>query len=638
MNDFEYFLKIVIIFAAMLQNTNLFDKITPKWQARINRCFDITRMLANKSPEKAEIMYVQLKDSIYAHLQSRLEAFIFVFTNICFVWPSYIPQAVQIYKFFDNSQSNENVFGKAKQIIYKQLFHWYFGDRFDDAFFFVLQIFLQCIEQQVFDMKEFISKLKKKFIKKSVFCNQLSMIALYFSPEIEKEDIQFFQETRKYIQQCQIRRILSPKVYLILLDYEKYQRNNWEYLKKNRKIIPEMNYELFSSFYYDDIDKFIELIQKEQKTDNNKNGPVLNAILENPPLSVFTLFDNDVPYINAAAIFGAEKIFAYLYESGVSLHSICKNGATIDQCACICPKPAIISILEKENVSFANSLPSFAHCFDMEAVNHYMYLISKTKMGLTPTGTTPVNMSIMCCNSYLFRICLEKNPDIDLDDQYGMRPLDYSCQFGNIIFYKSLLLAGADISKANPAFYAANYGNSAILNSLLKNDSIDMDKLDEKHDVTPLKGAIMNSHYEVVKLLVNSRKVDLSRRFKSNLTYINFAASQNDIRILKLILENTNTSIASLAVSPLFNSIHFNCIQTTEYLLNNVEGINPNKLCQNADINALWLAVKGSCYDIVEMILEKDIVKLSSNEVVLAQNNQDSKMVEILGKYELSTS
>ena len=67
----------------MFEESNAFDKINPKWQARLNRCVDITRMIANKSPDKIEILFEQLKESIYAHTQSRLEAFIFVCTNIC---------------------------------------------------------------------------------------------------------------------------------------------------------------------------------------------------------------------------------------------------------------------------------------------------------------------------------------------------------------------------------------------------------------------------------------------------------------------------------------------------------------------------------------------------------------------------
>lgn len=618
-----------------MDGESLFNKINPKWQARINRCVDITRIIANKSPENNEALFEQLKDSIYAHTQSRLEAFIFVCTNVCFVWPHCIPQLIRIYNFLIQSETNENILGKTKYLIYKQLLHWYFSDKSDDVFIFILQIFLQCIEYQIFEVSELVSKIKKRFIQKSIFHDQLCLMVLFFSPEIEEVDPSFLEKTQNYIQQCLNQHVLSPKIYLILLDYDKFRNNNWEYLKQSRKFLPEVGFDLFKAIYNDDVDKFIELIEKERST-NPSTDSILNGYIENPTFSVFGLIDIDTPYINAAALFGSEKIFKYLYESGVSLHSVCKNGATIDQCACINPKSAIISILEKENVNFEFALSSFSRCFDFEAVNDYMYLISKSKTDVTRTGSTAINLSIMCCNFLIFRVCLEKNSDIDLEDGFGMKPLDYACQFGNVVFYKSLLYSGADVTKASPVYYAAKYGNSTVLTKLLKNSSIDPDIFDQKRDRTPLKEAIMNSHYGVVKKLLNDDRIDLSRRFKNDLCYVNFAASQNDIRIFKLIFDKVAVKIPDLTVSPLFNSIFFNCVQMTEYLLFHVDGIDPNKLTKNQDVNALWLSVKRGNYEITEMILDNKINKLSPNEVVQAQTNNDSKMMDIIAKYDLS--
>ena len=68
-----------------------------------------------------------------------------------------------------------------------------------------------------------------------------------------------------------------------------------------------------------------------------------------------------------------------------------------------------------------------------------MYLISKSKTDVTRTGSTAINLSIMCCNFLIFRVCLEKNSDIDLEDGFGMKPLDYACKFGNFVFYKYLI-------------------------------------------------------------------------------------------------------------------------------------------------------------------------------------------------------
>lgn len=618
----------------MFEESNAFDKINPKWQARLNRCVDITRMIANKSPDKIEIIFEQLKESIYAHTQSRLEAFIFVCTNICFVWPVYIPQLIRIFKFLIDSESNENILGKTKYLIYKQLFHWYFSDASDEVYVFILQIFLQCLETNILELDEFISKIKKRFVQKSTFHNQLCILGLYFSPEIEHNDPSFFNQTRDYIEQCQNQHFLSSKTYFILCDYEKYQSNNWEYLKQIRKLIPEVGFDTFKSIVNDDLAQFIEIMNKEKATTPNSDS-VLNNYLENPPLSLFSLIELEPPYINAAAISGAEKIFGYLYESGASLHSTCKNGASIDQCACINPKPAIISILEKENVNFDNALPSFSRCFDIDAINEYMYLISKAKSGVSRTGSTGINMSIMCCNFLLFRACLEKNSDPNLEDGFGMRPLDYACQFGNVVFYKSLLMCGADVTQANTIFNASNYGNSHILLKLLKNDQIDPDYYDQKKDMTALKAAILNSHLGCIKILINDGRINLQRRFRNNLTYINFAASQNDVRIFKFILERAEISLTDLHVSPLFNSIFFNCIQMTEFLLFGMEGIDPNKLTNDQNVNALWLSVARGNYEMTEMILNNKVNKLSANEIVQAQDSNDAKMIDILSKYDV---
>ncbi|OHS94700.1 hypothetical protein TRFO_39124 [Tritrichomonas foetus] len=690
---------------------NYYNKLTPKRQARISRCFDIIRMIVYSNPEDDEILLKRLLTSNYAHNSSRLLAFIYISINICSVWPNYIDHSANLLSLMQKSADpNNNCLIYVKKFIGNQLFQKYFGDSTDDIYIFVLHFFLKCIEKGIYSTEEIVSKIKRKFVRKKVFFNQLCFFFIFFAPEIEETDKNFYEETQNFIDQSKTKQFLNSKLSFILdeVNYQNFKKDNWKKLKKERVSFAQIE----NAIRNDDLDSFKRIIESENNGD-------LNGYCKNSIFSPFVLFDNEFPFICSAAIYGSEKIFMFLFKSGVSLESRSKSGISLFQCACVNPVSSILSVFPdelihpnlnsstakspklstsplssqaiyqnthkgspntnsssssniyspyssspfavspnspqsfKENFQINNPInnqintqitgqmnqscnsndhimSSFARCYKLDELNEYLYLACNDKLGVAPNGTTAFNKAIYSSNYFIFKMCLEKNVDINLEDGFGMTPFECACYGGDYLCMKNLYKLGADVKKGKPMIYATEFGNYFLIPTLLKYHEIDPDQLYE--NATPLKMAILNSHFKVVKLLINDKRVNVNRIFNDGQNYINVAACQNDIRIMQLILNKLSfDSLNEMKVSPLLNSIVYELPEMTNFLLS-LDQINPNKLFNNVDISALWIATKVKNTKIIEMLIEKT-VKVTVPDIILAYENNDSDLVDLLTKY-----
>ena len=382
---------------------------------------------------------------------------------------------------------------------------------------------------------------------------------------------------------------------------------------------------LLLSLINDDLESFKNIIN--QKKEGNFNGCV-----DNPPFSFFTLFDIKFPYISAAAILNSIKIFRFLYDSGISLASTSESGATVIQSAALNPCPEILEILQKENVDYEEGAATFVRCFNFDRFTKYkdLFLTDKSLFTMSPTKSTPLVQSVMCNNFLVFKYCIEKNVDINQSDGFNATPLSIACQAGTFILVKVLVELGADLKKNTPLVFAAACGHSEIVKYLLTIPEIDVN-ISMDNEMTPLRAAITNSHGQTVDLLLNYPKTNLEMLFKNGKSYINYAAEQNDVSILKNVIEKVSKKIPlkSHAVSPLLSSIMADMTDSTKFLLS-LDEIDYYKIIQNHDISALWMAVKFSQYEIASLLVKEKHVKVTANEIDLARSNNDEKMIKLL--------
>ena len=131
-----------------------------------------------------------------------------------------------------------------------------------------------------------------------------------------------------------------------------------------------------------------------------------------------------------------------------------------------------------------------------------------------------------------------------------------------------------------------------------------------------------------------NKKTDLNKRFKDGSTYINLAASQNNIDILEYVLEYVKIPFEDHEVSPLASAIASGMMNSFLYLIEKKrDEIDLNKMFKSADVSALWMAVKFSNANIVSHLIEKENCIVTAKEIDLATRNNDKNILGILNKH-----
>ena len=374
-----------------ITNNTLYDELPKQLAQKLDRFVELFNILLivndNNFEEKSDF----LLNSEFYYKSDMYEMFISVSLNICFFWPEKIPIITKMFTVFHKKDETNSLI--TKRTIVNQILHCYFNNPRDDVYIYNLYLILYGIQYNDISKSELVNDIKQNFIRKKQFANQLSMIFLYFAPEIEAEDRNFYDEMKKYAYKCREKNLLCQKTLKFLNNFEYYRNNNWEMLIKNRNDF-DCGEPILHAFRFDDL----ELFKKTLHLDDNSNATsfskadleqsiiidnvsdenidenlIINSYFNNPPLSLFTIFDMKFPLIAVATGFGAKNIFKYLYEKGASLDQPAENGATVAQLAAINPEEEIIQILQNENYDLREGMASFVRCFDIIKFKKYCY-------------------------------------------------------------------------------------------------------------------------------------------------------------------------------------------------------------------------------------------------------------------------
>lgn len=709
-----------------ISNATLLSKLPKHLVDKLDQLIDLLKILLNLTEENFEEKSTFLLNSDFYHLIDMYEMFITVSLNICFFWPRRIPIISKMFTTFHKKDRNGNSM-ITKQIINNHILHGYFNNPLDDVYTFYLYLTLLGITYHDITPLNLVNDLKKCYRRKRQCKNQICILALFFAPEIQLQDPDFFNELQDFILRCKKQKLLSPKTLKFLEKAEYYKKNNWEMLIKSRNLYDCGDVKL-RSLLFDDLNMFKRALNINDDTTtgpnsdfkvsanlnmrkkinifNNDDSDVnifnyyeyntidsdngdekideitkLSGYFENPPLSLFTIFDSKTPYISVAAALGATNIFNYLYEKGVPLNLWAENGATTAQLAGINPTDEVLSILKKENIDTREGTAGFIRCFNFDRFKRFcpLYLGREIdeefdeqhpyrfQYATSPTKSTVLVQSVLTTNFISLKMCFENQLiDINQADGSGLTPLDIACQMGNKLIVEILVELGADLNCGNPLINAAMCGHSEIVKYIL---GISPDAYEERdgfhHDddylfrysyhechnkdvkfpldiinkanssgITPLYASIANSHYKVTRMLLMNKKTDLTKKFKDGLTYINLAASQNNVDILSVVLEYVKIPFKEHEVSPFVSAIVSGMPDTFLYLLEKErDKVDLNKVIKSSDISAIWLAVKFSQLEIVKILIEREKCNVTAVEIDLVTRNNDTDMLELLNKY-----
>jgi hypothetical protein len=92
-------------------------------------------------------------------------------------------------------------------------------------------------------------------------------------------------------------------------------------------------------------------------------------------------------------------------------------------------------------------------------------------------------------------------------------------------------------------FKACENGNLDLVIGLLKNDNIDLNKVNILYDKTPLHIACRNERVEIVKWLIKDGRADVNKVDNNGNTPLLFACQEGCVEIVKVLLEDGRTDV-----------------------------------------------------------------------------------------------
>jgi ankyrin repeat protein len=94
-----------------------------------------------------------------------------------------------------------------------------------------------------------------------------------------------------------------------------------------------------------------------------------------------------------------------------------------------------------------------------------------------------------------------------------------------------------------PLSWAARYGHEAVVRLLLDTGKVDVDAKDTKYSRTPLSWAVLYGHEAMVRLLLNTGKVDIDAKDTSGRTPLSWAARYGHEAVVRLLLNTGKVDV-----------------------------------------------------------------------------------------------
>lgn len=170
------------------------------------------------------------------------------------------------------------------------------------------------------------------------------------------------------------------------------------------------------------------------------------------------------------------------------------------------------------------------------------------------------------------QLLLNRNANIEARDDEQFTALCRACQSTHFPIVKLLLQAGADVNVFNwnswsPLHEASFRGDFAISEILLNNGADP--NFGNKIGRTPLYEAIRSKHWDVVRLLLTTKTIDVNIQAKDGRTALGEASHHGVPEIVRMLLENGAQSNISdnLGYSPLHRAAQSGCAGVVNLLI-----------------------------------------------------------------------
>lgn len=267
------------------------------------------------------------------------------------------------------------------------------------------------LKEHFFEIDDIFSLIMKLFHNFSGISHYLTLIFIWFAPEISENNQVFFQEFHSYFVSIWEFEYTSLVIYNVYIQFDKYRENNWKILREHRCY--EFHQSAATYFIANDLIDDLQNLLNHSKFDlNSRNSP--SSYEWRPFLQKCPTF------LQIAAFFGSLKCFKYLLLNGADLRCNDFEGKTIAQFAVAGGNNEIIRILHQSNVSFSGTL-QVAALFHR---NEIFCWILENEISIIDefheaTGFV-LHQAVVSSNYSIINLCFSRNIDVNCHNSDGI--------------------------------------------------------------------------------------------------------------------------------------------------------------------------------------------------------------------------
>ena len=581
----------------------------------------LQRAILNLTDETFDETVSAIVNSVYCRSEANLFSLSRMVLCACLV----IPRRICIYARFCARLAEladpTNKLDSLKDIMKKQIVHWWWNNPFDNIYSFAMFLVNEFEKLGFYTAETIVKESINALVGKFQFVSHIACFLLYFGAECREIEPEMFGVLERRVRRAYDRGELLPNVAKYWETYDELKRTNWAAIKKVRENYWHGN-EILKAILEDNVQEFEKLI----------NGDI-NRVYERAIFSIYSLLDKGTfKMIDLAAIFAAEKVFDYLLNRGARIEDGQHGTVLIASCAAVGQSTRIIKKLEMMGADFSRALAPAVRCYSQTSskwlIEKYPECVTKTSI----SGATALTQASLVFNIEIFKVLLEKGIDLNAQDGTGLTPFECMGEAGNPFLLQCFLsICDVDKTKGYPLIAAAQAGHTESIRVLLDSDLIDPNVVSEDGQCA-LAVAIMNSHVNSVKMLLDHPKVDVHN---PGFDFLLLAAQQNSVEIFQMIAAKVdNDSWKQWSVtSPLSAAIRYEMYDMFSYLLTE-SGVDVNAKDESHNgITMIWLAVQQQSLQIAEILLSRPECQFENSVLVLAMSNKDKEMIDLLNKH-----
>lgn len=436
-------------------------------------------------------------------------------------------------------------------------------------YYFYLAFLQKCYQKKVINETAILEKIKTFLYQYSQEIMPTAYLFLYFAPLVSKEIPEIFdRKCAMFAKQFEDRKMFfEAKIFFSHIQLMK--ENNWElYWTQSATNYPVNS--LQSIIFEDDIDTFQ---QRSGEKDFDINQEIKIHSYEN-----IAFPEVNPTLLQFAAYYGSSNIFKFVLLNGANLKIKNKEGFSFEHFAIAGGDPEMIHIFEGKGLSFDNTLLVAAQ-FHQNQIFDWIYE-SKDRGDLNQVFLNACAAN----NLYVVLFFLDELKfNVNIVDEDHESPLHYAAKYGanevlNLLLahpeidvnlgknertaldvaaisglcetVRILLTRGSahgiefnNLDRNGRTVFCNAIEHFDLVQELLNNQEIDVN-LGEK---VPIQLAIRNESIPIVKLLLDSHRIDISKLDEDGNTLLHLAMFNNKSDILRLLL-NDNRIIAQLNI------------------------------------------------------------------------------------------